>query len=130
MSEFNISFRWAENDRSSSEENFFVGAWHPSASLNVKTMGGGVKKIAGDNWFILSSCSNDTAEKIGPLHGETNQSGEYSKTILFSGYLLEPSLHTFSTSEQVFKYFNGSQPPDYNGIFSIVKIEESVKELR
>ena len=129
MSEFNISFRWAENDRSSSEENFFVGAWHPSATLNVKVMGGGVKKIAGDNWFILSSCLNDSAEKIGPLHGETNQSGEYSKAILFSGYLLEPSLHTFSTSEQVFKYFSGSQPPDYNGVFSLVKIEESGKRI-
>lgn len=127
MSEFNISFRWVEN-WSSSEENFFVGAWHPSATLNVKVMGGGVKKIAGDNWFMLS-CLNDSAEKIGPLHGEPNQSGEYSKAILFSGYLLEPSLHTFSTSEQVFKYFSGSQPPDYNGVFSLVKIEESGKRI-
>jgi len=129
MSEFNISFRWVENDWSSSEENFFVGAWHPSATLNVKVMGGGVKKIAGDNWFILSSCLNDSAEKIGPLHGEPNQSGEYSKAILFSGYLLEPSLHTFSTSDKVFKYFSGSQPPDYNGVFSLVKIEESGKRI-
>ncbi|MDF1553859.1 MAG: hypothetical protein P1P84_12385 [Deferrisomatales bacterium] len=125
MSEFDIIFRLEENDWSSSKEKFFVGAWHPSATLNVKVMGGAVKNISGDNWFILSSCANDSAEKTGPLHGERNQYGEYSKAILFSGYLLEPSLHTFSTSDKVFNYFNGSQASDYNGVFSLVKIEES-----
>ncbi len=128
MSEFNISFRWVEK-WSSSEENFFIGAWHPSAKLNVKVIGGDVKKVSGDNWFILSSYLNGSPAGIGPLHGELNQSGEYSKAILFSGYLLEPSLHTFSSSEKVFKYFNKSQSADYNGIFSLVKIEESGKKI-
>ncbi|MGD9825930.1 hypothetical protein [Desulfobacter sp.] len=128
MSEFNISFRWLEN-WSSSEENFFVGAWHPSALLNVKVMGDGFKKISGNNWFIISNCLNNSAETIGPLHGEPNQSGGYSKAILFSGYLLEPSLHTFSTSAQIFNYFNGNKPLDYNGVFSLIKIEDSGKRI-
>lgn len=110
------------------QEEFFVGVWHPSADLSVTVQDRLSSNIAvshGRNWFIMSSRSPFHSTSNGLVHGLPCQSqGTDNRTrevIAFRGYILDPPIHSWSSSTDIFNYWSSARSR-HNGVFATVII--------
>ena len=117
-------------------EEFFVGAWHPTADLQVTTAPGdgadALAEIGGRNWRLWGAKSPFEGTRClvhGRGEGRDLQGGAASPAaVAFRGYLLEPPIHTWSASAGILRYFQqgGGQ---HNGVFAAAVLGHDAAQL-
>lgn len=129
--EFDLTF--PSNVFKDGAQNFFLGICHPKFDINVRCSDVDslvdAKIISGNNWFFLSNTTSLYPENNSVLYGERDQYGLYSEASIFSGYILEPSLHPFCPREMVCSYFHKNVNGSHNGVFSFVKISDYGRKI-
>ncbi|MCX6545044.1 MAG: hypothetical protein NTV05_11630 [Acidobacteria bacterium] len=113
-------------------DNYFFGAWHPSATLSVDCAAlrrlSEVETAARRNWFVAARRSplhpgNSSLVHVGaPPGGETI-------AVAFRGYVLEPPAHSYSPSDAVLAYWTKPLGREHNGVFSAVVIADGGARL-
>ncbi|KAF0180507.1 MAG: hypothetical protein FD164_1724 [Nitrospirae bacterium] len=106
------------------QEEFFVGAWHPSADLSVTVpdhLSSNIAVSQGRNWFIMSSRSPFHSTPNGLVHRLPckSQSTDNSprEVVAFRGYILEPAIHSWSASTDIINYWSSARSR-HNGVFA------------
>lgn len=138
MRQLGISFNWPALPDSSFREEFFLGAWHPSANLKVhvdscRVPNHWICSVEGMNWFLMSSTSpfNDMTTGLVRVLSSRKMSteGQINEAVAFRGYILEPPIHSWSRSEDIIDFWRKDHD-QYNGVFSAALIGRDGKQLK
>jgi len=132
-----LSFKWPLFPRDSFREEFIIGAWHPSAELQVSwshpPQSVEISGIRRRNWFMLSSrspfqsCGDGLAHAAsGPLAPAPNR--EAMEAVAFQGYLLEPPIHSWSNPKDIIDYWLGEHDR-HNGVFAAIRVTRGGDQL-
>ncbi len=123
-----ICFQWPDFPDSSFHEEFFLGAWHPSAQLQIDWSTPGFPPVSarsGANWFLLSSRASFQPAESSLVHvpnaAYSSDAREEVEAVAFRGYLLAPPIHSWSPADEILAYWSkgGDQ---HNGVFTAVRI--------
>ena len=124
-----LRFQWPAFPDSSFQEEFFLGAWHPSAELEIDWSpppdSRPVSFKTGKNWFLLSSRAPFQRPKDSLVHAPSDsarpEGSPAVEAVAFRGYLLEPPIHSWSPPDDILNYWS-KEHHRHNGVFAAVRI--------
>tara|TARA_R110002096_G_scaffold428927_1_gene641202 strand:+ start:29780 stop:31546 length:1767 start_codon:yes stop_codon:yes gene_type:complete len=106
-------------------KEYFLGCWSAkNLNINIDTHPENIHLAKGKNWFVL----RNGADKIDGLIFPKNEPSD-PEAVVFSGYLADQGLHSYSPADQVIEYWSKNLNQKHNGIFSAVTISNDGKEL-
>ena len=134
--ELRVSFRWPSFPDDSFREEFILGAWHPSAHLQVSWQPAppavDISSIQGKNWFMLSSRSPFQPNGNGLAHvsrwAPSSTGDQATEAVAFRGYILEPPIHSWSEPQDIIDYWC-REHGRYNGVFAAIRIVRGGSEI-
>jgi hypothetical protein len=121
-----LRFRWPD-DEAPESDNFFVGVWHPSRTIEVEWRAASSPESVfrhGPNWFLASASSPLHPTGTGLLHSAPDR----SIAVAFRGYVL-PRLQSYSSSEEVLDYWGRDLFAEHNGVFSAAVVGRDGRTL-
>lgn len=119
-----LRFSWPTTP-SSVVENVFFGVWHPTSDITVqlgKAPAGVRPSLArGRRWLLLANGSPLHKDDRSLIHG--CQGSRHH--VAFRGYIVEPSLHSYSASRSIVSYWAAARSQRHNGVFSTVVVDDN-----
>ena len=127
MTILRVEFRWPAPDASVPRDNFFLGIWHSSRSLDVSWAGvppTPIRTASGRNWALASA--------VSPFHSPgslIHASADGRLAVAFRGYLVDSPLHSYSAGDALVAYWAQHWRRQHNGVFSAACVRDDRAEL-
>ena len=117
-----LRIRWPALGPGGERDNFFVGAWHPTRSLQIEFIDAGhppTARVSGHNWMLASA--TEPRRGAGLVHRD-DRGG-----MAFRGYVM-PDVHSYSPATAIRRCWLDIGA-GRNGVFSTALIGEGGSEL-
>lgn len=129
-----LLLKWPPAGGEGHHENFYVGGWRPSGPLSVEweRPPSTVEPVArrGPNWFIVGNASPFPGGESGLVHvSDPSDPACRSGAVAFSGYLLDPPVHSWSPSVDLLRFWLDDSSREYNGVFSAARVLDGGRRL-
>jgi len=115
-------------------ENAFFGGWHPNEQINLEYSSYPFdaiqpRIIQSKNWFLISTISNIHPHKPGLIHAGQKSLRNKVNAVAFRGYILDPPIHSYSSTAEIINYWQKGLFCEHNGVFSAVCVRDDGRTL-
>lgn len=127
--DFNVLNKYVEEKCGGKE--FFIGCWSPEPlNIHADNKPNNIQFEKGENWAVLRNGADHVDGLVFPKIQTEKTNNHEPELVVFKGYLSEDSIHSYSSANDVRKYWSNNHDQRHNGIFCAAIIDDQGQKLK